>query len=347
MNLPAQLALALPASIPSPPAEFSKFSIGPLTIHAYALCILAGILLALWVTNRRLTARGGNSDMLWDIVIWAIPFGIVGGRLYHVLITDPGYYFGLGGQQAHWAEIPQLWLGGLGIMGAISLGAVGALIGCRRAGVRLSAFADAAAPGVLLAQMAGRWGNWFNQELFGAPPTLPWGLEIDPGNHNFPAGLPADTLFHPTFLYESVWNLLGFFVLIGLDRKFQLRRGALFWCYVIWYGIGRTFTESLRLDPAEIITIGPLSLRIHQWLAIGLIVLGTVALVYVLAKLRPQHQDSIFLPGREPELAPAGREAKADGAEGLAKPSGTESSGTEASGTEPSGTASSEGGSED
>ncbi|MFJ2620837.1 prolipoprotein diacylglyceryl transferase [Glutamicibacter sp. NPDC087344] len=313
MNLSAQLALALPASIPSPPVEFSKFSIGPLTIHAYALCILLGIVLALWVTNRRLAARGGTSDMLWDIVIWAIPFGIVGGRLYHVLITDPSYYFGLGGQTAHWGEIPQLWLGGLGIMGAISLGAVGAWIGCRRAGVRLSAFADAAAPGVLLAQMAGRWGNWFNQELFGAPTTLPWGLEIDASNHNFPAGLPADTLFHPTFLYESIWNLLGFVVLIALDRKFQLRRGALFWCYVIWYGIGRTFTESLRLDPAEIITIGPLALRVHQWLAIALVLLGTVALTYVLAKLRGQHQDSIFLPGREPAAQPAAADTAADG----------------------------------
>ncbi len=299
----AALALAVPASIPSPPPEFSKFSIGPLTIHAYALCILAGILIALWVTNRRLSARGGNSDMLWDIAIWAIPFGIVGGRLYHVLFTDPKYYFGLDGQQQHWIEIPQLWLGGLGIMGAISLGAVGALIGCRRTGIRLSAFADAAAPGVLLAQMAGRWGNWFNQELFGAPTTLPWGLEIDPNSYNFPAGYPADTLFHPTFLYESIWNLLGFFVLIALDKKFQLRRGALFCCYVIWYGIGRTFTESLRLDPAEIITVGPLSLRIHQWFAIGLVVFGTLALIYVLTVLRPQNKNSIFLPGREPASA--------------------------------------------
>ena len=305
MNFAAQLATALPASIPSPPEQFSKFSIGPLTIHAYALCILIGILLALWVASRRLSARGGNSDMLWDIAIWAIPFGIVGGRLYHVLFTDPNYYFGLNGQQQHWIEIPQLWLGGLGIMGAISLGAVGALIGCRRSGIRLSAFADAAAPGILLAQMAGRWGNWFNQELFGAPTTLPWGLQIDPNSYNFPAGLPADTLFHPTFLYESVWNLLGFFVLIALDKKFKLYRGALFCCYVIWYGIGRTFTESLRLDPAEIITIGPLSLRIHQWFAIGLVIFGTLALIYVLSVLRPQNKNSIFLPGREPAAAAA------------------------------------------
>ncbi|QDY65558.1 prolipoprotein diacylglyceryl transferase [Glutamicibacter halophytocola] len=319
MGISTQLALALPASIPSPPSELSKFSIGPLTIHAYALCILAGILMALWLTNKRMQARGGNSDMLWDIAIWAIPFGIIGGRLYHVMITDPMYYFGLGGQQAHWAEIPQLWLGGLGIMGAVSLGALGAWIGCRKAGIRLSAFADAAVPGLLLAQAIGRWGNWFNQELFGAPTKLPWGLEIDPNSYNFPAGLPADTLFHPTFLYESLWNVLGALVLIGLDRKFKLRRGAMFCCYMIWYGIGRTFTESLRLDPAEIITIGPLGLRVHQWLAIALVVAGAIALFLVLKRTRSQDADPFFLPGRKPEAAaeganPAGTEASADAA---------------------------------
>lgn len=301
MSFAAQLALAVPASIPSPPAEFSKFSIGPLTIHAYALCILLGILVALWLTNKRMQARGGDSDMLWDIAIWAIPFGIVGGRLYHVLITDPMYYFGLGEQQAHVAEIPQLWLGGLGIMGAVSLGALGAWIGCRRTSVRLSAFVDAAAPGLLIAQGIGRWGNWFNQELFGSPTTLPWGLQIDPNSYNFPAGLPADTLFHPTFLYESLWNVAGALVLIALDRKFKLRRGALFCCYMIWYGIGRTFTESLRLDPAEIIHIGPLGLRVHQWLAIALVIAGAIALSLVLAKLRGQNVNPFFLPGREPK----------------------------------------------
>ena len=288
------------AAIPSPPIEWSRFTLGPLTIHAYALCILVGIVLALWLTGRRLRARGGTSDTLWDIAIWAIPFGIVGGRLYHVLITDPMYYFGLGGGPAHLAEIPQLWLGGLGIMGAVALGAVGAWIGCRRIGIRLSAFADAAAPGVLLAQAAGRWGNWFNQELFGSPTTLPWGLEIDPDSYNFPAGLPADTLFHPTFLYESLWNVAGVILLLALDRKYKLRRGAMFACYVIWYGIGRTIMESFRIDPAEVISLGPLDLRIHQLLAILLVIGGVIGLAYSLGRLRSEHQDTIYLPGREP-----------------------------------------------
>ena len=289
------------ASIPSPPAEFSKFSLGPLTIHAYALCILLGIVVAMWMTNKRWLAKGGPADIVWDICIWAIPFGIIGGRLYHVLITDPEYYFGLNGQSAHWAEIPQIWAGGLGIMGAISLGSLGAWIACRRAGVRLPAFLDAVAPGVLLAQAFGRWGNWFNQELFGKPTTLPWGLEIDPNSYNFPAGLPAGTLFHPTFLYESLWNVLGVIVLLALDRKFKLRRTAMFWSYLIWYGVGRIMMETLRIDAADTITILGIGLRVHMWLAIGMVLLGTVGLVYVLVKLRPQPYPGVYLPGRAPK----------------------------------------------
>ena len=290
----------IPAAIPSPPQEWSQISLGPLTIHAYALCILLGIVLALWLTGRRLRARGGTSDTLWDIAIWAIPFGIIGGRLYHVIFTDPRYYFGLGGGPAHWAEIPQIWLGGLGIMGAISFGALGAWIGCRRTGIRLSAFADAAAPGILLAQAAGRWGNWFNQELFGSPTTLPWGLEIDPEHYNFPDGLPAETLFHPTFLYESLWNLAGVFLLLAFDKKFALRRGALFACYVIWYGIGRAIMEVFRIDAAEVISVGPLDLRIHQLLAILLVIGALIGLAYSLGRLRSEKVDSFFLPGRSP-----------------------------------------------
>lgn len=288
------------ASIPSPPAEFSKFSIGPLTIHAYALCILTGIVVAMWMTNKRWLAKGGPAEVVWDICIWAIPFGIVGGRLYHVLVTDPEYYFGLNGQSAHWSEIPQIWAGGLGIMGAISLGSLGAWIACRRAGVRLPAFLDAVAPGVLLAQAFGRWGNWFNQELFGKPTTLPWGLEIDPNSYNFPPGLPAGTLFQPTFLYESLWNVAGVVLLLALDRKFKLRRCSMFWSYLIWYGIGRIIMETMRIDAADIIVILGIGLRVHMWLAIAMVIMGTVGLIYVLVKLRPQPDPGVYLPGREP-----------------------------------------------
>lgn len=289
------------ASIPSPPAEFSKFSIGPLTIHAYALCILTGIVVAMWMTNKRWLAKGGPAEVVWDICIWAIPFGIVGGRLYHVLVTDPEYYFGLNGQSAHWSEIPQIWAGGLGIMGAISLGSLGAWIACRRAGVRLPAFLDAVAPGVLLAQAFGRWGNWFNQELFGKPTTLPWGLEIDPNSYNFPPGLPAGTLFQPTFLYESLWNVAGVVLLLALDRKFKLRRCSMFWSYLIWYGIGRIIMETMRIDAADIIVILGIGLRVHMWLAIAMVIMGTIGLIYVLVKLRPQPDPGIYLPGREPQ----------------------------------------------
>lgn len=288
------------ASIPSPPAEFSKFSIGPLTIHAYALCILTGIVVAMWMTNKRWLAKGGPAEVVWDICIWAIPFGIVGGRLYHVLVTDPEYYFGLNGQSAHWSEIPQIWAGGLGIMGAISLGSLGAWIACRRAGVRLPAFLDAVAPGVMLAQAFGRWGNWFNQELFGKPTTLPWGLEIDPNSYNFPPGLPAGTLFQPTFLYESLWNVAGVVLLLALDRKFKLRRCSMFWSYLIWYGIGRIIMETMRIDAADIIVILGIGLRVHMWLAIAMVIMGTVGLIYVLVKLRPQPDPGVYLPGREP-----------------------------------------------
>ncbi|GAA5226189.1 prolipoprotein diacylglyceryl transferase [Paeniglutamicibacter antarcticus] len=289
-------------SIPSPPPEFSKFSIGPLTIHAYAICIMIGIVAAMWIAARRWKAKGGPDEVIWDICIWAIPFGIVGGRLYHVLITDPEYYFGLGGQTAHLAEIPQIWAGGLGIMGAISLGALGAWIACRRAGVRLSAFLDAAAPGVLLAQAFGRWGNWFNQELFGAPTTLPWGLQIDPNSYNFPPGLPADTLFQPTFLYESMWNVAGVLLLLALDRKFKLRRGAMFWAYIAWYGIGRTIMETMRIDAADTIYILGIGLRVHMWLAIAMIIMGTIGMIIVLTRLRPLPDVGVYLKGREPKV---------------------------------------------
>ena len=298
------MSLAVQAAIPSPPAEFSSFSLGPLTIHAYALCILAGIILALWMTSVRWKRRGLPPDSVWDIAIWAIPFGIIGGRLYHV-ISSPDAYFGPNGNLA---LIPQIWLGGLGIWGAIALGAVGAWIGCRRAGIKLSTFADVAAPGILLAQAVGRWGNWFNQELFGGPTDLPWGLEIDPNNTNFPDGAAPGTLFHPTFLYESLWNLAGVALLLVLDRRFRLRGGRLFWLYAAFYTAGRVWIEMLRIDDAEMVTIFGLTQRLNVWTSILILLVSIGMFIYLSVRARRQPEPSLMLPGHTlPEDESAGR----------------------------------------
>ncbi|BCW70668.1 prolipoprotein diacylglyceryl transferase [Arthrobacter sp. NicSoilB8] len=303
-------AAMIPASIPSP--SWSGFDIplpwGSLRIHAYALCILAGIVAGLWLTSVRWARRGAPEGSVWDIAIWAIPFGIIGGRLYHV-VSSPDAYFGPGFDgTGDLSLIPQIQRGGLGIWGAVVLGAVGAWIGCRRAGVKLSAFMDAAAPGLLLAQAIGRWGNYFNQELFGGPTTLPWGLQIDPTSPNFPAGMPADTLFHPTFLYESLWNLAGVVILLALDRKFNFRRGRLFCLYAVYYTLGRVWIEAMRIDDAEQISLFGITTRLNVWTS--LFVLAGALIAFILLGLRkPSGPDTVFLPGREPAGDKTGAEA--------------------------------------
>jgi prolipoprotein diacylglyceryl transferase len=304
-------AVAIPAAIPSP--GWSGFSIGPLTIHAYALCILLGIVAALWLTDRRWKARSGPEGAIWDIAIWAIPFGIIGGRLYHVF-SSPDAYFGPDGDLA---LIPQIWRGGLGIWGAVALGLVGAWIGCRRAGLKLSAFMDVAAPGVLLAQAIGRWGNWFNQELFGAPTTLPWGLQIDAANPNFPAGMEPGTLFHPTFLYECLWNLAGVALLLVLDRRFKFRRGMLFWLYVAFYTLGRTWIEMLRIDDAEMVSLFGLTARLNVWTSALLFVASLVIFALLARHKRTPADDSLYLDNRLPGTA---ADASSGAAPGTAAP---------------------------
>jgi prolipoprotein diacylglyceryl transferase len=294
-------AAMLPASIPSP--DWSGFDIplpwGSLRIHAYALCILAGIVVGLWLTSVRWNKRGTPEGSLWDIAIWAIPFGIFGGRLYHVF-SSPDAYFGPGFDgTGDLSLIPQIQRGGLGIWGAVLLGAVGAWVGCRRAGVKLTAFLDAAAPGLLLAQAIGRWGNYFNQELFGGPTTLPWGLQIDPDNANFPAGMPADTLFHPTFLYESLWNIAGVVILLALDRKFHFRRGRLFWIYAMYYTLGRVWIEAMRIDDAEQINLFGITTRLNVWTSI--VVFLAALIVFVVLGLRKRDEpDTPYLAGHIP-----------------------------------------------
>ncbi|WP_369826164.1 prolipoprotein diacylglyceryl transferase [Cryobacterium sp. N22] len=280
--------VSLPLSIPSP--EWSFFDLGPFRIHAYAICILIGIFLATAVTSRRLTKRGGEPGVVLDIILWAVPLGIVGARIFHVL-THPNDYFYDG---ANLWDVFAVWKGGIAIFGALLGGAVGAYIGTRRAGIRFWSFADALAPGMLLAQAMGRLGNWFNHELFGLPTTLPWGLEISPDNAAYPVGLPVGTLFHPTFLYEIVWNLIGVAVILILERRFRLRWGAAFGVYLIWYGVGRSVFESIRVDPSEIF----FGLRTNVWAALFAIVIGLV-IILVQSRRHTGIELSPYLPGRE------------------------------------------------
>lgn len=306
-------ALAPLAAIPSP--SWDGLELGPLKVHAYALCIILGIILALWLASRRWEDRNGPEGAVLDVAIWAIPFGFVGGRLYHVL-SSPDRYFGPGFDgTGDPVQAFYVWNGGLGIWGAVALGAVGAWIACRRRGLRLSAFADVVAPGVLLAQAVGRWGNWFNQELFGAPTTLPWGLRIDPSHANFPVGTPADTLFHPTFLYESLWNLAGVALLLLLDRRLHLRHGAMLWAYVAWYTLGRVWIEMLRIDDAEMITLFGVTQRLNVWTSLLLLLVALVMLVWTVAARgaigpRTPERDDVWLPGRAPAVA-AGAQGRA------------------------------------
>jgi prolipoprotein diacylglyceryl transferase len=275
------------ASIPSP--SQGVWHLGPIPLRAYAFCIMLGIIVAVWVTTRRWVARGGASTEVFDLAMWAVPFGIVGARLYHV-ITDYELFFGPG---RHWVDMFKIWQGGLGIWGAVALGALGAWIGARRMGIRLTAFADAAAPGILLAQAIGRWGNYFNQELFGGPTTLPWGLRIDVVHR--PVDYLTTTTFHPTFLYECLWCIGVALVVVWADRRFTLGHGRAFFLYVIGYTIGRGWIEHLRVDPAH--RIGPL--RLNDWVSL-LVCLLFLVIFLVSRRRRPGRESSVYLPGREP-----------------------------------------------
>ena len=287
------------AAIPSP--THSVWQLGPLPIRAYALCIVVGIVVCIWFTDRRFQARGGAPGDVLDIAVWAVPFGIIGGRIYHV-ITTPRPYFGAGGDPLRAFAI---WEGGLGIWGAIALGAVGAWIACRRKGIPLRVFADALAPGLLIAEAIGRLGNWFNNELYGSPTDLPWGLTI----HEFSNGRAvvgpdgrAVVLgtFQPTFLYELLWCLAAAGLVVWADRRFRLGHGRAFALCVASYCAGRVWIEMLRTDPAEHF----FGVRLNVFTAI---VVGLAALVYLVAmRGRPRealnrretaHSDDEAVPG--------------------------------------------------
>lgn len=256
------------AYIPSP--SQGVWHLGPLPLRAYALGIIIGALVAIWIGERRFQARGGRAGVIGDVAIWAIPFGIVGARIYHV-ITDPELYFEPGRNAL---DVFLIWKGGLGIWGAVLGGALGAYIGCRRYGVSFSKVADALAPGLLVAQAIGRIGNYFNQELFGKPTTLPWGLEIAPDKR--PPGYLEFATFHPTFLYELLWNLAAAALIIAIDRKVKLTGGRAFALYAMCYTAGRFWIEQLRIDEAN--HIGPF--RLNVWTSI---IVFLLALTYFVA----------------------------------------------------------------
>jgi prolipoprotein diacylglyceryl transferase len=250
--------------IPSP--SEGVWHLGPLPLRAYALGIIIGALVAIWIGERRFQARGGRPGLVGDVAIWAIPFGIVGARIYHV-VTDPELYFGDG---RHVVDALKIWQGGLGIWGAIAGGALGAYIACRRYGASFAALADALAPGLLVAQAIGRLGNYFNQELFGKPTTKPWGLEIELDNR--PPGFDQFATFHPTFLYELLWNLAAAALIILIDRRYKLTGGRAFALYAMFYTAGRVWIEALRIDTVN--HIGPFRLNVWTSIIVFLVALA-------------------------------------------------------------------------
>ena len=254
------------ASIPSP--HTGTVGIGPVTLHMYGLTLLVAILACIWLTGRRWQRLGGDWDLVTRVAVWGVGFGVLGARLYHDVTS--------------WSEVPtpkwqgmwEVWKGGLGIWGGILFGALAGAVVIRRAGGSVPAFLDAAAPGLLLAQGIGRIGNWWNQELYGKPTKLPWGLEISPDHR--PVAYFNNATFHPTFLYELIWNLIGVLVLLWVARRFTLRSPNLFALYVAWYCFGRFFEELLRVDPAHHIA----GLRLNAWVSVILFVASVLYFVW-------------------------------------------------------------------
>ena len=252
------------SSIPSPSS--GSLDLGPLTLRGYGLMIALGVLAAVWLTAKRFVDRSLSADHAAGIAMWSVPAGIIGARFYHV-ITDWGRFSG------NWGEAFKIWKGGLGILGGVIVGYLAAMIYCKRANLDLRTVMDVAAPSIPLAQMIGRWGNWFNQELYGRPSELPWALEIDPENR--PVQHLEQATFHPTFLYESLWNLMVVLVLIKIDLMKRLTAGMLFIVYFALYSIGRIWVEALRIDEATKIA----GLRVNIWV-FSLLLLLSLGLLF-------------------------------------------------------------------
>jgi prolipoprotein diacylglyceryl transferase len=258
----------LPASIPSPVQ--GVWYLGPVPVRGYAVCIILGVFVAVWIGERRLSRLGGPKGAVGDIAIWAVPFGVVGGRLYHVL-TDPELYFATG--RNPWNAFA-IWRGGLGIWGAVALGATGAWIGARRAGLNFSTLAWALAPALPVAQAIGRWGNWFNQELFGRPTDLPWALQIS--EQHRPDGYKDVATYHQTFLYESLWDLGVAGIVWWAGSRFKLSGPRLFALYVMGYTAGRSWIENMRIDSVNHI----LGLRLNVWTSLILFSAATAYFIW-------------------------------------------------------------------
>ncbi|WP_371856862.1 prolipoprotein diacylglyceryl transferase [Gandjariella thermophila] len=299
---------AVLAYIPSP--DRGVWHLGPIPLRAYALCIIVGIVVAIWWGERRFAARGGERGTITDVAVFAVPFGLVGGRLYHVA-TDHDKYFG---PDKNPLDALKVWNGGLGIWGAIALGAVGAWIACRRKGIPLPAVADAVAPGIVVAQAIGRLGNFFNQELYGGPTTLPWGLEVfrrvDPatGLDDPLNGVAIDhtpvAIVHPTFLYELLWNLGVAALVVWADRRFRLGHGRAFALYVAGYTAGRFWIELMRADEATHV----LGVRINV-ITSAVVFLGAVG-YFLAARTRGPREDLAAL--RAGRAGISGGDAAAD-----------------------------------
>lgn len=255
--------------IPSP--SQGVWWLGPIPLRAYGIIIVTGMIIAVLISRKRYAARGGDGEMLFDLAMWMLPLSIIGARIYHVL-ANAHYYFA--SAERMW-EIPRIWEGGIAIWGGILAGALVVVVFMRRHGQRIGPMADAIAPTILLAQALGRWGNYFNQELFGSPTTLPWGLRID--DAHLPPGYAPGTLFHPTFLYESLWNLAAFFVIIWLDKRHSFKGGQVMCLYLMAYGPIRVLMETLRLDPAYEF----LGIRQNAWMSIIAVIFAVIMFIYL------------------------------------------------------------------
>lgn len=286
------------ASLPSPSSP--SLDLGPIELRAYGLLIALGVITAVWLLGKMLERYGsGTPDDASSVATWGVVAGIVGARLYHVVTEWPRFSDDL-------VAIPQIWKGGLGIPGGLLAGVLVGVWQGRRRGIAPMVLLTCAAPAIPLAQAIGRWGNWFNQELYGRPTDLPWGLEID----SVPIGFAPGTLFHPTFLYESLWNLGLVGVLLVVDRRFRLGPGRLFALYLVGYGVGRFWIEGLRIDPTEAGDVA--GLRWNQWVALAAVVAGSIWFVRTRARRWPELVGSEPADGAVGDPAAVG-ETEADG----------------------------------